>query len=352
MAHEIATINGQQAFAYLDTPAWHRLGQRLAAAAAYDLDTALNLASLDWTVSARPLTYAAPAGPLPVASHQVIARDTDDQVLGVVTRRYQPIQHTEAFGLFRPLLESQQLRINCAGALGKGERVWMLCERTAQEQTVATLPGGKADVVKPYLWISTGHDGAHALEIVSTSVRVVCANTWRAAASSDLAQPHIRITHHGDTAKATAAVGDAVAALGSLWQAETTLYARMAQATITPAMLQQYVSDVIEIPTAPSLPADPATWTTAQETRQRTWIRAVETAERQRAAAHELAIVGKGNAGETLWHAFNAITEMIDHTAKRATPHASQSAALSAIDGPGDSLKSLALARAREMVYA
>jgi hypothetical protein len=50
----------------------------------------------------------------------------NDVLLGVVSRRYQPLQNVEAFEFFDPIVGEKKAYFETAGALGEGERVWVM----------------------------------------------------------------------------------------------------------------------------------------------------------------------------------------------------------------------------------
>jgi hypothetical protein len=54
---------------------------------------------------------------------------TENEVLlGVVGRRYQPLQNVEAFGFFDSIVGERKAYFETAGALGEGERIWVMAK--------------------------------------------------------------------------------------------------------------------------------------------------------------------------------------------------------------------------------
>jgi phage/plasmid-like protein (TIGR03299 family) len=100
----------------------------------------------------------------------------------------------KAFAFLDAIVADGGLRYHTAGALGKGERIWML----------AKLPGhvrvnGTDDVTEKYLLLSNSHNGTSALRVLFTPIRVVCANTLAVAHHRGAGQG-ISILHKGDLA--------------------------------------------------------------------------------------------------------------------------------------------------------
>ena len=195
MAHDLATTNGRTAMAYFGELPWHRLGTRLdTPATAKEVITA---AGLDYGVELVPLTTMFGE---PVPTRKAVVREDSRQVLGVVGNNYVPIQNRECFNFLDSVVADGDLRYHTAGALGKGERIWLL----------AKLPNtirikNSDDITEQYLLLSNSHDGTSALRVYFTPIRVVCANTLAAADRRSFGQG-ISILHKGDlSAKVTRA---------------------------------------------------------------------------------------------------------------------------------------------------
>jgi phage/plasmid-like protein (TIGR03299 family) len=182
-----------------ETP-WHGLGTRLEEPAT--AREAIEAAGLDYQAELKELqTIEGKAVP---QRRAVVRSDTGD-ILGVVGKSYVPAQNAQAFSFLDAVVADGSLRYDTAGALGRGERVWML----------AKLPGhirikGGDDIVNKFLLLSNSHDGTAALRIQYTGVRVVCSNTLNMALRHRGARS-ISILHKGDL---TAKIEEAQRVLG------------------------------------------------------------------------------------------------------------------------------------------
>ncbi|WP_439584100.1 DUF932 domain-containing protein [Dyadobacter bucti] len=102
-------------------------------------------------------------------------RTDNNAVLGVVGKDYQIVQNRDAFTFFDSIIGGDGIMYETAGALGKGERIFI----------TAKLPGyievGNDDLIEKYLFLTTSHDGSGSITAAFTPVRIVCANTLNAA---------------------------------------------------------------------------------------------------------------------------------------------------------------------------
>lgn len=102
-------------------------------------------------------------------------RLTDGEHLGVgLGEDYETFQNVEAFDLFDTIVDDGAAKYETAGALFGGKVIFILA-RLSRDITVA------GDQMVPYLLLVTSHDGSTALRMLTTPVRVVCANTLRMA---------------------------------------------------------------------------------------------------------------------------------------------------------------------------
>jgi len=187
MAHNINFNDqtGKHSFFSVREKAWHDLGQIV-----QDYPTsaeAIKFAGLDYTVVKRPLfTYdnennAADEDTeikipeIKVPGYYATMRTDTEDVLGVVGKDYEIVQNADAFSFFDAIVGGDGIMYETAGALGKGERIFI----------TAKLPGyikvGNDDLIEKYLFLTTSHDGFGSITAAFTPVRIVCNNTLNAA---------------------------------------------------------------------------------------------------------------------------------------------------------------------------
>jgi phage/plasmid-like protein (TIGR03299 family) len=158
---------------------WHGIGAVVDGA--MTSDDALRLARLDWRVIPTPI-YTEGAmtaarllpGQVPASIHGFVAnvREDTNEVLGVVSDKYQIAQNEDAFRFADDLLglgEAEGARYETAGSLFNGRKVFMLIN----------LPEARIldDTVERYLALVNDHTGAASLRVWTTSIRIVCHNT-------------------------------------------------------------------------------------------------------------------------------------------------------------------------------
>jgi phage/plasmid-like protein (TIGR03299 family) len=163
------TANVETMFYAGQTP-WHGLGVALPTdCVAKD---AIHHAGLDWNVTLEPL-FDKDGHELP--RFKATTRSSDQKVLGVVQKRYTPIQNATLFKFADALVEVGKAHFHTAGSLAGGRRVWALAKLP---KTIKVL---KNDVTEQFLLVMTAHDGTCPTRVIFTPIRVVCQNTMMAA---------------------------------------------------------------------------------------------------------------------------------------------------------------------------
>ena len=179
VAHELLIDGGRAAMFYVGEKPWHGLGTRLDAPPSSE--AAIAAAGLDWTVAKVPLYVAAQARLHELRDRFAIVREdklgsADFPVFGIVGPEYVPLQNREAFAFFDPIVKDGDATYETAGALGRGERIWIQA-RLSNDIEVA------GDVIQRYLLLSNTHNASSSLQVKLTPVRVVCNNTLTVALS-------------------------------------------------------------------------------------------------------------------------------------------------------------------------
>ncbi len=191
MSHNLLIQNGQASMFYVNEVPWHGLGTRLDKPAT--AQEAIQAAGLDWRVKKLPLFAGSKRIPVP-DRFAVVRRTGDliqrtDPVLGVVSNEYTPLQNHEAFQFFDPIVGQNAAIYHTAGALGRGERVWILAKLPGLVRVVGD------DVAEKYLLLANSHDGKSSVLVKFTPVRVVCQNTLTLALNEG---PVVKLAHHAD----------------------------------------------------------------------------------------------------------------------------------------------------------
>lgn len=297
MAHQVETFGDKAAFASARKDAWHKLGT-----VTRDCMTAeevMRIAHLGgWNVRKIAIqgTEFTPDGVNIInASDRYMTVRTSPftgatEYLGVVGNDYTPVQNEQACELLDLLTDESGAHFETAGSLNDGRRVF----------TTMKLPNtmrvGGVDKIDLYLAASNGHDGTAAMRVDVTPVRVVCANTQRAAFQRS--RGHYSFRH---TSGAKNRIEEARQALRLTWRYCETFQAeadRMINETLTNAEFDRIVADLWPLPSNPG--------TRAKNNRQ------------QRHYALRYLFEAADTQSEirgTRWAGYQAITEYLDHKA-------------------------------------
>ena len=187
MAHELATVNGRTSMMFTGEQPWHGLGTRLDAPAT--ARETIQAAGLDYDVKLSDMTTT---DGIPVPSKKAVVRTDTNDVLGVVGNSYVPVQNRQAFGFLDAIAAEGGIRYHTAGALRRGERIWLLGKLPGQIRVK-----NSEDLTEKYLLLSNSHDGTSALRVFFTPIRVCCANTLAMADRSGKGEG-IAIRHQGN----------------------------------------------------------------------------------------------------------------------------------------------------------
>ncbi len=301
MAHELEIRNGRASMMYVGEPPWHGLGTPLAEPAT--AEEAIQAADLDWEVTKVPLRVVHENISRPLKDHFAIVRQDlwqtpDHPILGVVGKQYAPLQNREAFAFFDPIVGQNAAVYHTAGALGYGERVWILAKLPEPIRVIGE------DTTDKYLLLSNSHDGSSAVQVKFTPIRVVCQNTLTMALRQG---PTVRVVHNASMRDRLAQAEALLGIVNTHYQRIEEAFQEMVRVQIDQRRLNAYLQDVFPDPAEPE---DEAAW---KKTRA------------HREASERHFVHGRGNdqpgVQGTLWAAYNGIAEYVDYqlTGSRAS---------------------------------
>jgi phage/plasmid-like protein (TIGR03299 family) len=294
MAHKLYIENGKAHMMYAGQTPWHGLGTQLAGPATSA--EAIKAAGLDWKVRKVPLYAIEGSGTAHVPQYSAVVPEDrwgkpDCPVFGIVGKDYHPLQNIEAFEFFDSIVGQKVAMYHTAGALGKGEHVWIL----------AKLPGKievtNSDILDKYVLLSTGHDGRTCVRVTLTPVRVVCQNTLTLALRSG--EAIARAYHTSGMDRQLTSARQQVQTLMKGFDTMQSAFRAMAKRKMDANAAKSFVEKVFPLPEDQADRKVPA------------WIL------EDRANCIHLFYNGLGNADpavkETLWAAYNGVTEYVDH---------------------------------------
>lgn len=232
MPHEIENM------AFAGVAPWHGLGTPLEAADTTDWRLACAKAGLDWDVQTVPLVTADKQEPV---THVAVRRSSDDRVLGVVGPRYVPVQNREAFEWFQPFLDGGEAKLETAGALRRGSRIWVLAKLNRAPLVIAP-----DDEVEKFILLSHAHDGSLAVRVGYTPIRVVCHNTL-SMAHGDRASKLIRLRHSRSVRQNLVNVRAVMDTANAEFEATAEQYRLLVRKSINATDLKKYVRRVLKI---------------------------------------------------------------------------------------------------------
>jgi phage/plasmid-like protein (TIGR03299 family) len=286
MAHNLEQRDGKASMFYTGDVPWHQLGRHLNKPAT--AAEAMEAARLDYTVVKRPMKAIINGHKYSDVPNAFATVRTDtNQVLGVVGARYEPVQNSDAFNFFDPLVDRGESIYHTCGVLGQGEKIWLL----------AKLPdyikvGPKKDPVEKFVLLYNSHDGSSVVRCKLTPIRVVCNNTLSAALNG--AEQEVRIRHTASASDKLKQAHEILGLTNQLYAQLDFIFNRMALRKVTGSQLVEYVKTLI--------PDNPLAENNTRTENMRSKIIDLHDSVKD-ASMH------RGN----LFGAYNAVTEYVDH---------------------------------------
>ena len=284
MAHKVEKM------VFAGATPWHGLGTEINQETSFW--DSFELAGLDWEVDTKPLF----TGDDEKVSHRAAYRVSDGRILGIVGKRWTPLQNRDAFEIFEPLVDAGEMVIHTAGSLRNGERIWALCQLNQDNSEIVA-----GDEVAKFVLLSNGHDGKLAVHFGFTPIRVVCANT-EALARGSKASKLVRVRHSRFVKQNVQDLRNVMNFANQEFEATAEQYRYLASKGINSEDLDKYIKIVLGIG---EKSADEMT------TRSKNIVSSIE----------DLFEGGRGSdiAGVrgTYWGAYNAVTEYLNYSKGR-----------------------------------
>lgn len=142
---------------------WNNIGKNVSNCST--IEEVLNTANLNWNVEGR-LIYDANGNVIP--GYIANTRNTDNEVLGIVSPKYEIVQNIEAFN-FIDNLTKEGLTFEMAGTGKKGKQIWILAKLPEDRKILG-------DDFNTYICFTNTHDGTGAVKVCMTPIRVFCSN--------------------------------------------------------------------------------------------------------------------------------------------------------------------------------
>lgn len=303
MAHNINRGN----MAYAGETPWHGLGTRVPAAVS--AEEMICAAGLDWLVKKQPARGAAvvwarkpallkpgatigPVDEVEYSRYELVRPPYNGQpqetVLGIVSAKYEPLQNKDAFAFFDPIVDQKKAFFETAGALGDGERVWVMAKMPGDIEVV------RGDTCQKYLLLSNTHTGQGAVIVKFTAIRVVCQNTLMM--SLEDGQTAYRVRHSKRMSDRLDDVAQLIAAANEVYARAAKLFKGMVARRLEGSAFDQYLDMVFpKTERQKEKGEEPLRWTHVRQLYQ---------------TLDDLQLQGVRN---TLWGAYNAITYYEDH---------------------------------------
>jgi phage/plasmid-like protein (TIGR03299 family) len=293
MPHQLSESAGQVEMMYVGKEPWHGLGQKLDKPATSV--EAIQAAHLDWEVVKIPLftkqrrKYRGISNKFGVVRADEFSKG-NTAVLGIVGASYNLLQNRQAFAWFDGIVGEGKAIYHTAGALGDGERVWILAKLPGEIRVLGD------DVVNKFLLLSNSHDGESSVQVKFTPIRVVCDNTLTMALGRG---PSLRISHTASLVQRMEQAKQNLGIITSRYEQIQNDFVALGKVSLNQNKLQEFLNSVFPDP--------------QDKTNERGRKRAAEA----RMKSTKLFETGRGNDAPltrgTLWAAYNGVTEYIDH---------------------------------------
>jgi len=291
MSHDLMNEN----MVYFGETPWHELGTKLEEADRADSKKVLEASGLDFEVKKIQTTIEVPGQEPMETGHFCTYRMEDNKpvILGNVGDRYEILQNEDAFAPFDNALLDFGYQYETAGAIANGRKIWILAKN-------GSFQVGD-DTIDKYMFLHNSHDGSSCVTLRPTPIRVVCNNTLNLALD--------RSTSRKLSVRHTSSIKDNLD--------EVTKALQVAEGNFDGAV--EHMNKMNELKNFDIVAYFEAVLPKLKLRRNHMpelTKKGREKVDHKQDTFDQLLVnfeTGKGNKGETLWDAYNAVTEYVDH---------------------------------------
>jgi len=306
MSHDLAVNEktGKAAFVHSEyQPAWHGLGINFGRL--MDKEELLEMSGLDYEVVKKPLymhrNLIRADGAIKKRymrvprTFETIRTDTE-QHLGVVGDRYEPYQNDNAFNIFEEIVTEGSMIYESAGVISDGRIMWVMGKMPDYVKV-------KGDPIEKFLLFTNSHDGTSPITIALTPIRVVCHNTLRFAlgfSGSSL----VKVRHTKNAQERVSEARRVLKITSEYYRHAKEYFGEMAGFKMNASLINKYFKLVLPDPVAKGGDTEAMVAPARTENTRKQLVDIFETSE----TINEV----KATKG-TLYGAYNAVTEYVDH---------------------------------------
>ena len=252
--------------------------------------------------------------------------DLEPVILGHVSKKYEVLQNHEAFQPFDEVLLDHGYTYETAGAVKDGQKIWILA-KAPEQLTVGD------DKIDKYVLLFNSHNGSTGVTMKPTMIRVVCNNTLEYALNVQ-SDKGISLRHTTGVKDRLEGLTDALKVCDGDIKSAIHIMNRMNEASMEKDVMDKYFEEVFPTLKNRNIEAYHPT------TRRKLPNFAKPQYDKLQANFYH----GAGNKGKSIWDAYNAVTEYVDHNKNYRDP-------MSSIGfGWGRDVKSEAFKIARKLV--
>lgn len=266
-------------------------------------------ADLNWEVVKRPIVMQASEKHIIncpdrfALTRQDMLKSNDAPIFGVVKKKYVPLQNSEAFEFFDGVLKLKEASISAAGSFDYGRIIYILAKLPGHIKVLAH------DVMEKYLLITNTHDGKQSVIIKFIPYRIVCTNQLT---SASLDGSSLRAIHSKGVSERIASAKELLGIINTNFKRIEDNFKFMVTRKLKQEEAFKYITRIFN----PNV----------DKPKNQSLIRASAPSFNNKGIemCKELLITGAGNNHKqiqgTLWAAYNAVTEYIDHHTKQRSP--------------------------------